>query len=194
MKRVSFVFVLSLITNVLFAQSGLSAGLKGGVNFSTITGENADQIYSNRTGFHVGAFANMRLQRFGLQPEVIFSSQGAEVPLTNSVEKFSYVNVPIMLKFYLTDFLNLQAGPQFGLMTSAVAENNGGNINVESLYKESDWSLGLGVGLELPFGLNLEGRYNVGVTDINDSPDTTTALNNQVYQVSIGFRFFDLNK
>ncbi len=195
MKKITVIILLFLAASVgSFAQSGFSAGIKGGPNFSTIEGGNANQIYSQRTGFHAGVFANIRLQRFGLQPEVVFSSQGAQIDLAQTEEKFNYVNVPILVKFYLTDFLNIQAGPQYGFMTSAIAESSGGNVNVESLYKDSDLSLALGVGIELPFGLNIEGRYNIGISDINDSPDTTTALNNQVYQVAIGFRFFDVNK
>lgn len=194
MKRT--LVLLALLSAIIGAnaQAGFSAGIKGGLNLATLEGNNADEVYANRTGYHGGVFANIRLQRLGIQPEIIFSSQGAQLDLSNAEEKFTYVNVPVIFKYYLFDFLNIQAGPQFGIMTSAVVEDANGSVDVEGTYKKTDLTLGLGIGIELPLGLNLECRYNMGMTDINDNPQSDYVINNQVYQVSIGFRFLDVDK
>jgi hypothetical protein len=64
----------------------------------------------------------------------------------------------------------------------------------------------LGVGINLPVNLNLNVRYNIGITDINKNsggatfsdglqPSFSTAYTrNQVLQVSLGYRLGKLGK
>jgi len=75
---------------------------------------------------------------------------------------------------------------------------------VSDFVKSSDVSLGLGLGWDLPFGLNLTARYNMGLSDINkqsgvNSPLIQSSLGtkeakNQVFQFSVGYRLFKLGK
>lgn len=195
MRKIGLIIVaLSFVAAPLYSQVGFSLGVKGGINLSTINGDSPEDIYDTRTGFNAGAFVNLKIQRFGIQPEIMFSSQGSKLNInsTDLTDKFNYVNVPILIKFYPVEFLSLQAGPQFGFLLSADREGDPNFGDIESIYKDSDVSLALGVGIELPFGLNLEGRYNVGLSNISDNPDTYELLKNQVFQISIGFRFLDL--
>ena len=196
MRKLILVSALFLgLATISHAQVGFSAGVKGGLNFSQIEGDNVNDIYETRTGYNAGAFVNIKIQRLGIQPEVMFSSQGSKLDLNQStIHKFNYINIPVLVKFYPVDFLSLQAGPQFGFMSSAKQIIDNATEDITTIYKDSDISLALGIGLELPFGLNVEGRYNVGVSDINDDPNTADLLKNQVYQVSVGFRFLDLGK
>ncbi len=196
MKKIFFVTVLFVgTTGLSFGQVAFSVGIKGGPNFATIEGENLDEVYSNRTGYHAGAFISLKATKFGIQPEVIFSSQGSTIELSQEgLLRFNYINIPVMVKFYPVSFLNFQVGPQFGFLTSAEEVIAGIEADVSSLYKDSDLTMALGFGLELPFGLNLDARYNLGVSDINDDPAQNALIKNQVYQVSLGFRFVDLGK
>jgi len=179
---------------VVPAFSQVNFGLKGGLNMANIKGTSAQEVYENRTGFHVGLFAGAKFQRIGIQPEMILSSQGTQFDLAGEsvVEKFTYFNIPVMLKFYPVKMLNIQAGPQFGFLMGAKEITQTETIDVKASYKSSDVSLGLGLGLELPFGINLEGRYNLGLSDINDSSgQNSEIIKNQVFQISIGLRVLD---
>lgn len=187
--------MIAFAATASMAQASFSLGIKGGPNFASIDGDNLSDVYGNRTGYHAGAFANIRIQRLGIQPEIMFSNQGSELNLAvDEVHKFNFVNIPVIVKYYPVDFLNIQVGPQFGFLTSQEIERDGVVVAAENIYKETDMSLALGLGLELPFGLTVDGRYNVGISDINDDPLVDVKLQQQVYQVSVGFKFIDLGK
>ncbi|MDH4296510.1 MAG: PorT family protein, partial [Cyclobacteriaceae bacterium] len=53
----------------------------------------------------------------------------------------------------------------------------------------TDFSLALGVGWDLPFGLSIDGRYNWGLSDINSGADVSS-VKNQVWQFSVGYKLF----
>jgi len=183
-------FVLSASASV-FSQAQVSLGLKGGLNFANLDVSDLSGTYKNRTGYHLGAFALFKFTKIGIQPEVIFSEQGSEIkdPQLGSFESnFSYVNIPVIVKLYTVAGINLQAGPQFGFLTSA----NLGDESIKDELKGSDVSLALGVGWDLPFGLTIDGRYNLGLSDVSEN--SANEIKNQVWQVSVGYKLFKFGK
>ncbi len=185
--------VLVLLSSGAFAQAQFSVGLKGGLNFANLDVSSAQNTYNNRTGYHFGAFTLLKFSQIGIQPEVIFSQQGSKVDADfgNFESNFSYVNIPVMLKLYTIAGINLQAGPQFGfLMNDPVIKDPQGQT-IENAYKKSDISLGLGAGWDLPFGITLDARYNLGLSKIDDAPNVESTRN-QVWQVSLGYKFIKL--
>ena len=78
-------------------------GVKGGVNFANLDGGPEGIDYKSKTGFHAGAVAEIKiLPNFAIQPEAMFSSQGAASDV-DGVDDFNldYISVPVMAKFYL---------------------------------------------------------------------------------------------
>ena len=189
-----------------YSQAGLAIGIKAGPNFSTIdTKASAGENYKNRTGFHGGAFVLIKAAKIGIQPEVIFSQQGSKVEINsqNFESNFSYVNIPIMLKLYTVAGINIQAGPQFGFITNAETpiedQLNPGSYRVEDVkdkMKSSDFTVALGLGWDLPFGLTVDARYNLGLSKIyDDAPSNETEnAKNQVFQLSLGYKLIKLGK
>lgn len=182
------------------AQVQFSLGIKGGVNFASVNVTNAQATWDGKTGFHGGAFALFKVTAFAVQPELIFSQQGSTVTLNTQDlnANFSYLNVPIMAKFYLPLGLNLQLGPQFGFLTSAESDynpitNTPTSTDLTEYYKNSDFSVGMGVGWDLPFGLTIDARYNLGISEINDNA-SLEAAKNQVFQLSVGYKLIKLGK
>ena len=189
MKKTVVTLFFVAVSACMFAQE-YAIGIKGGPNFANIdTQASAGENYNNRTGFHLGAFALFKGERVGFQPEILFSQQGSNVSLNGTTieSNFSYVNIPLVLKLYTIAGINLQVGPQIGLLTSA-------DVNDESVkdeLKKTDFSLALGVGWDLPLGLTLDGRYNWGLSDINDgSGASDNTIKNQVWQISVGYKLF----
>lgn len=159
MKKWIFIFSALITTGTLSAQ-GIDLGIKAGVNFATIT-DVSDA--SNKTGFTGGVFAGIKISdKVGVQGDVLFSQQGAEVDA--SEVDLNYVTVPLVLKYYLTENFNLHAGPQFGFLIDD-------NLDPLLEAEPTDVSGVVGIGYDLFFGLRLSGRYNFGFTDIltNDS-------------------------
>lgn len=215
-RLILIVSFVSLISMASFAQIRFDVGLKGGLNFSSLnTSASVAQNYNNRTGYHAGIYAMLKLTKFAIQPEIVFSKQGQNFSVSSSSNlssSYDYINIPIMIKFYLVGGLNLQAGPQFGFLASASGDlinKTTGAISsgqdLKDYVKSSDVSIGVGAGWDFPFGLNITARYNAGLSDINKYtggtiPSTLTSsvgtseAKNQVFQFSVGYRLFKLGK
>jgi hypothetical protein len=179
-KLIILVFVISSVA-VAQAQVQVALGLKAGANISKLD-ENASD---NVTGFHAGAFALFKVAKIGIQPELLFSQQGSKVSELDLDLKTSYVAIPVMVKFYLFQGLNIQAGPQFGFLTKAELEGQ----DYKDFMKDSDISANVGLGWDLPFGLTVDARYNIGLTGVGDGDGVFSAdTKSRILQFSIGYK------
>ncbi len=191
---VSF-FLLSVGAN---AQS-VAIGLKGGLNFANLNVSDGGSAFSNKTGYHFGAFTLIKLGKIGIQPEIVYSKQGSSVTVNtqNFDSNFDYFNIPILLKLYTVAGINIQVGPQFGFVSGAKFPIDSGNgpvlQDVTNKLKGSDISIAMGLGWDLPFGLSVDGRYNLGVSN-NSNDSSTGTIKNQVIQISVGYKIFKLGK
>ena len=215
MKKIQILLltVVSLASlQAAYGQVQIGIGLKGGLYFASLNGVTSPSTaFSNSTGYHAGAYFLFKFTKIGIQPEIIFSKQGHTFKTGGKdyTDNIDYINIPIMLKLYLAGGFNLQAGPQFGFLSKASGNliSSSGTItsgqDIKSLMQTTDVSVGVGLGWDLPFGLNLGARYNIGVSDINKytggtvpgSVTTsmgTSSAKNQVFQLSVGYRLFKL--
>lgn len=211
--------VLMFFLTKVSAQLKTEFGVKGGLNVNGLSlssdGKLSGAKYNNLTSFHGGAYALLRLSKLGIQPEIIFSRQGQNYTTPNYSNlrtDLNYINVPIMIKYYLVGGLNIQAGPQFGFLVSAkgdlvqVTPSGTGQAtlsqDLKSYMNSTDYSFAFGAGLDLPLGINIGIRYNLGLSNVNKykggsstSPSFSIAnTQNQVFQISLGYRFFKLGK
>lgn len=193
MKKATLaVLVVMFTASAAWAQASVSLGLKGGLNFANINASSVGAAYNSRTGYHAGAFVNIKLTKIAIQPELIYSVQGSDISTATSSQALdlAYVNIPVMLKFYLVGGLNLQAGPQFGFLASSSGPdpNGTGSIDYNSFLKSTDFSIGLGAGFDIS-KFSIEARYNLGMSEINDNA-ALTAAKNQAFQLSLGYKLF----
>ena len=96
-------------------------GAKAGVNFANLSGDDADDLDS-RTSFHIGGVVNIGIsEKFAVQPELVYSSQGAKGNFEGvDVDyNFDYINVPVLAKFTVAEGFSIEAGPQVGFLMSA---------------------------------------------------------------------------
>lgn len=198
----SFLTVLAIcVFSFSYAQGNINFGAKAGLNLATLTGdaENADM----KAGFHIGGMAEISInEKFSVQPELLFSTQGAQEDITffNGVEdqtenvkyNFSYINLPVMAKYYVTEALSLEAGPQIGFLVDSKAKSNGETVDADELLGDLstiDFGLNFGFGYKLDSGLNFSARYNLGLSNISDVSDSDFEFKNSVFQFSIGYFF-----
>ena len=202
MKKLFVLAAALALSTAAFSQAQFSIGLKAGPNFANIdTKSGFGENYKNRAGFHGGAFALIKVGKIGVQPEVLFSQQGSKVTINSQDLKssFNYINVPIIVKLYTVAGINLQVGPQFGFVSSAESDyiDDMGNVrsgqDIKDELKSSDFSAALAVGWDLPFGLSIDGRYNLGLSDINKNAGAES-IKNQVWQFSLGYKLFKFGK
>ncbi|SEH29943.1 porin family protein [Chryseobacterium culicis] len=196
-QLLSICIVLGTMT---FAQSsdGPRFGLKAGGNLSSFTGGDS----KSKIGFYAGAFVNVPLsESFSIQPEVVYSQQGAKAKddyematytIKNMQQNLGYINVPIMLQYNATPELYFEAGPEFGLLVSAQAKGdiNGSTYKANNKDNLKNFNFGAGIGLGYKFtphlGVNV--RYVAGLTKVlkNEFGDSSKNTN---FQLGINYYF-----
>jgi hypothetical protein len=172
-----------------------SYGVKGGVNFATVTGDDFESPDS-RTSFHVGALAEFPMADiFSIQVEALYSGQGFKYDYESflgeneEVEyQLDYINVPVLAKVYVLSGLSLEVGPQFSFKVNEEIDGDPTDDEGDTdLDEAKDFEFGIAAGLtfETQMGLFASGRYNMGVTDIFENSDAK----NSVFQIGVGYKF-----
>lgn len=198
MKRAISIFVILFLFAGFTVSAQLGFGIKGGLNLTTLNIEDPELSYDSRTGYHAGIFLRGKFDKVGIQPELLFFTQSGEFQSAGifgtTQERFTYLSIPVMLKFYPIAGLNLQVGPQFGFLIDG--ERNyedhplfgSGSRDITEYYKKSDLSVSVGGGYDTNFGLTLDVRYNIGVKDINNAADGEEARS-RIFLLSLGWNF-----
>lgn len=185
MKKI-FLLTMLLVTGITTVQAQLlKFGVKAGVNFTNLNGGPAGIDYKSLTNYHAGVAAEVKLVgNFSIQPELLYTTQGATAKFSDAVSDFkkktAYISIPVMAKYYLiSDILSIEAGPQFSFLTS---EKN--NVKIGD-SKTFDFAVGGGLGLNITKSLFAQARYTIGLTDVQPNTD----VKNSVFQLSVGYFF-----
>ncbi|WP_300569795.1 porin family protein [Flavobacterium sp.] len=187
----AFLMIISAQAQKTKQDEGIKLGIKGGLNVSNFAGDITDNEI--RTSIHIGLVSEIIVsEKFSIQPELLYSGQGFSDKSESgfSRSKFDYINLPVLAKFYvMNDNLSIEAGPQIGFLISAKNKNSAANTSIED-QKVVDFGLNLGLGYELENHVFFQGRYNLGLTNINNS-DSSSAVKytNTVIQFSVGYLF-----
>ncbi len=177
MKKLILIVFTVLLTVTTFAQ-GIDFGIKAGVNFATLTDASE---FSNKTGFVGGVFAGIKFSdKIAIQGDLLYSQQGAETDIDKI--DLNYVNIPVVLKYFLMKGLNIQAGPQFGFIVDDNVKEVIGNIFEAESF---DLTGVVGLGYDFSMGLRADARYNFGLTDVIDGDNGK----NSVITLSVGYSF-----
>lgn len=191
MKRISLILIAFLCTATVFAQDA-KIGLKGGLNISTLSNSQGGERGS-RLGFNGGLLAHIHLSpEWSLQPEVVYSSQGAKYTVNDGEHNLAlnYLNIPLLLQYNFDNGFRLQTGPQVGFLASVKDKRNGAETGffTSDDFKTVDFSWSAGLGYLTYSGLGIDGRYNFGISNINDAG--TAVVHNNVFQIGL---FYLLN-
>jgi len=174
------------------AQEKASFGIKGGMNFSTVTQGKFEDGPDNRTGFHIGVVGEVPIVSnvFSIQPEVLYSQQGFESNYNllgtsyTTKHKIDYLNIPVLAKLYIIKQLSVEAGPQFGFKLNESHDTNDNSIETNEVNK-FDTALAIGASFNFDNGLFLTGRYTYSLNEVVKDTDAK----NKVFQVGLGFKF-----
>lgn len=186
MKKISLFVVTFFIGASLFAQN-TQIGLKAGLNVSNLSNSNGSEMGS-KLGLNAGLLAHIHLApSLALQPEIMYSSQGAKYTISNGEHKLSlnYINIPLQLQYMFNNGFRLQTGPQVGFL-AGVKDKLGDvetGIFTSEDFKTVDFSWSAGVGYLTYSGWGVDARYNFGISNINDGG--SNVLRNNVFQVGL---------
>lgn len=164
-------------------------GVKGGLNVANFSGDVDGN--SALVGFHVGGFAEIKIsEKFAVQPELLFSTQGAKFNEAGTDVNFnlSYLNIPVMAKYYVADKFSLEAGPQIGFLTNAKAKAGSEKVDIKDDFESIDFGVNFGAGYDFTENLSAGLRYNLGLSNIAKDSGNDKVHNN-VFSLSVGYKF-----
>jgi hypothetical protein len=193
MKKI-FLSVIAVVALGTATQAqDINFGAKAGVNFASMSIDpEGDMDLKSRTGLHIGVLAEFKItETFAIQPEILYSMQGykAEFGGVESEVKTDYLTIPVMAKYFVTEGLSIEAGPQVGFLMSA-KDDDGDDI--KDGYKSIDFGINGGLGYELPMGVFFQARYYVGLSNIAEETDlgeSDVEYKNNVFALSVGYKF-----
>lgn len=188
MKKIHLIVSALLVSTALLAQDP-KFGVKAGLNASTLTSGG----YDWRAGFHGGLLAHIHVTpAFSLQPEIMYSSQGAKYDIGNNQQvtrKLNYINVPVLLQYNFNNGFRLQGGPQVGFLIDAKDKLGDVDINTVNTdnFNSVDFSIPLGISYLGYSGFGADVRYNLGITNVAEG--STTNVRNSVFQLGVFYLF-----
>ncbi len=195
MKKV-FLGLGIVLGTMAFAQStaGPRFGIKAGGNLSDLT--NFDREKS-KIGFYAGVFMNAPISsEFSIQPEVVYSQQGAKFKdfgnVTDLKKNLGYINVPVMVQYNATPDFYLEAGPEFGFLVDAQDKGKVNGVSYKSSgtdgYNTFNFGMGLGAGYRFTPNISINARYTAGFTNIVKNNGGDSVKNNN-FQLGLGYTF-----
>jgi opacity protein-like surface antigen len=212
MKKLLLTAAIAVFTLSSVNAQDITFGAKAGINIANL--DVTDANIDSRTSLHLGVTAEFEISdTFSIQPELLYSAQGATESETyedsfvrqvsESEWKLNYIQIPIMAKFYVSEGLSLEAGPQIGFLASAEVDSDStetslfdgssvstsSTVDAKEIVKSVDFGLNFGLGYKLDSGLNFALRYNLGLSNIYDVSETDVKIKNRVFQLSVGYTF-----
>ena len=204
---------LLLCATITAQTEKVKIGVKAGLNIASLTFDENELESSQKTGFTAGIMAEIPLAKnFSVQPELLYSQQGmkfsySDIDVANSSYEstitLNYLNIPVMLKYYVLKGLSVQAGPQIGILLKSnnkyqdnfLGYDNHENYNLSDYTNAFDTSVNLGVGYQFKDKFYVDLRYNISYSDVfkeansNGNYVINSDMRNRVFQITIGYFF-----
>jgi hypothetical protein len=102
---------------------------------------------------------------------------------------FDYISVPVLLRFNVSENINLHAGPQVGFLLSAKITDGDDSIDIKEGFTGTDFGAAFGIGGD--FGKFNGGlRYYLGFANIIEDTTDGGTFKNNAFQIFLGYRLF----
>ena len=204
MKKLTIALMcIILASSAAMAQKTFTFGPKVGVDLTHFWGSGTKFYDSNNVqlNYQVGVFAEDRASNhFAIAPEVVFASQGGIIKdygIPSGIYKViyttNYINVPLMMKFYVAKAVSIDFGPQIGFNVYSKSrgkweetKDEYNTIDRKKFTNTFDFGLGLGATYNIASDVFVQARYTLGLTKIFKDEDP---VKNGNAQIAIGYRF-----
>ena len=186
-------------------QAQTTIGVKGGVNIATVDTNITDisELVDSKTGFVGGGFVTLGLGSLcALPPELLYSQKGFQAEESGQSAQLgtNYIEIPVLLKaqFKLAMLRPaVYAGPVVSFETSCDVSISGVSVecNDDEGFvdrKKNEWGAVFGANLDFIVGpviLILDARYQLGLTNLADAPDSDEEVKSRVWQIMGGVGF-----
>ena len=183
-SKIILVFALIFGTAVFVSAQFLRFGPKAGISSSKVQvdekfnydgSEISYETGDAQLGFHVGAFARVSIVSFSIQPELLFTSAGGKIIVTedgqtSDVRDLSYnkIDVPVMLGKSFGKFFRVQLGPSFSFLLSDDARDVKLREELSQNYNNATVGYQVGVGFDLS-KLSIDLKYEGNLSKFGES-------------------------
>lgn len=202
MKKIVLLAIAAIMgASASFAQ--VSFGVKGGFSATNYWGE--DVNHGMKPSYEAGVLMEYKFtDKFAISPEVLFASQGGKFSSETSVlgvtlkgdltYNTNYINVPVMLKYYVAPSFSIDFGPQVGFnvyskatgKASVAGVSDSETVDLKDGTNTVDFGLGLGATYSVTDNLFLQARYTMGFTKVFDGD--ADIKNGNIF-VGLGYKF-----
>lgn len=188
------------------AQSPVSFGIKGGLNFANIDGSANFSAFDRRNAVEVGAVAEFSFPMLpvGLETGIYYSQKGTSISVASDqvpvgglsgdlTYRLDYVKVPVLAKFWFGSpgliEPHILLGPYGSYNINAeITGSPDGTLDISDEVNDYDYGIIGGVGVDFNFGLSrfsLQGRYSYGLSELFEESDAKS----RVFSLVAGFTF-----
>lgn len=198
-------------------QEGLTFGISGGINRTSLTGKNTDNFSNNGAqksaiGQTIGiTLDNKTSEYFGLKHELFYSRQLITIKIDDEINpefssqfKRQYIDLfPVSPSFYCKG-IQLYAGPYLGLLLNASLQRKDADGNTftdkliygngqssENYSQKMDAGFVAGINYEFPNGIHIGTRFIRGFVPIFENANTQQQwkIYNESFFVTLGYTF-----
>lgn len=196
-------FLLFFGANFMTAQAqNTSIGLRGGLNFAKISGDDVSPDTKSKLGVNFGALLTYSItSNFGITGELNFTGKGYKDGSSDVTVGINYLEIPIYGAYYFgaADASlrpKIFAGPTVGILMTATAKGDDTDLDLKEFYEPLELGAVFGVGVHKRVGdgnwVCIDLRYNLGVTDIIKDNLGTIYLDpskNNVISLNLAYTF-----
>lgn len=191
--------LLTCFSAASVAQSPVSYGLRGGVNFQNLNGKDAGGGSLDnklKVGFNLGVTADIPVAApdYFVQTGLLFSTKGAKVetPITGGTNKvnLNYLEVPITFLYKPVigeGRLLLGVGPYLGIGVGGKSDQ--GSIDFGDDLKRFDAGGNLLFGYQFTPHVSAQLNAQLGLLNIQKDPQGDATIKNTGFGVSLGYQF-----
>jgi len=186
------VMIFLFTTNNLLGQ--ISGGARVGANISNLKYSEGDfsEKQESKAGPIIGLYLTyMFAEQAGIQPELFYSLMGAGDPGDEDKTNLSYIALPVMFRYNITEQFHLLAGPQFSFLLSAKEKDPDGDVDLKDETSSIDFGFTIGAGADInKFNVGL--RYLFGISNVADFEGIGDfKVKNSAFQIVLGYRLFE---
>lgn len=217
MKRISRSFLaiilLLLAVSSTYAQVSFGIGLKGGLNFASVSFSPELQLgqgvtKGGRTGIMFGAAAELGFAKMfyvALEPTYCGKGCSFTAGAVSQTLAYNYLNLPVLFKVkFLKGMVRPYGflGPNLGILLSATSSTTGaaqgnGDVDIKARTSGTDFALDFGGGAEInvmpKLAITGDVRYSLGLGNIDNTTvaagQTATKLTTGGFQILFGAMF-----
>ena len=176
----------------------VKVGIAGGLNVAdAVDAYNSNYSTGSIAAFHAGLTFDIPLiYPLSFEPEVLYSQKGysAQIPDGTFTQRSNFIDVPLLAKFRLGQYVNFVVGPQISFPISTTNTYGDGitETDREHYSTTSDRTIMdgvIGVGFDINPNVELRFRYTYDFQQTDDNAYYAPGYRNEVWQIGLGFKF-----